>query len=962
MFQGLADFVVRRYKLIIVAWIVVIFFVFPLMFRINSVVVYNENEVGLNKLEAVEAGNIISEQFPGHLANSTITVVIQNSDMGSPEARAFASGLYDNITRDSALKGIIRVDYLYSAVESYLQGVTSQVVPALNSLYVQVNSTASLVYGMPVTAAQKYIAYQMQGANATTATSLTLQSISAELAAAGQNSSTINFTLGYVQTFFSYWNGTLTQSYLGQQISAAAGAYFPNAGQTGQFALAVLSAFNLGTFNSQIAQQAFAGTLMASQTGASAEFMALLWSLGPTPTADRIAEFARSVVFSYPLEGLPIAVPEPLIGQFLNTHTTSGSPNTTMLMAVSLDVASSSKEASDDVRELRSLAKDQKALNPGYQVYVSGDPAVNVDTEDAVATDTSKIDPATVILILLFVGLFFRSLVSPIVPLMTVGLGYVLATSMIYILGLFVMHIHYSVMTFVLVVMLGAGSDYCIFIMSRYREERVRGRPKEEAVKTSLTWAGESIATSGATVMIGFGALMIGQYSLVKSMGMALVVAVGTVLALSLTMLPAMLMLIGDRIFWPNKMLKETERAAKKEQRGGGYFRKSAHFSLKHSKAIVIAALVIVVPATIGVISMHSSYDFLSSLPNAESKLGVDALAAGFGKGTIMPTYVVLTYDSPVVVNGALVQSAAAQLEAYSSHLETMNNIRSVSGPTRPFGTPVNDTYLASLPPDQQATYLAAIASTFGKDNSTIMMTVVLQDEPFSTKSIQTIDDIRAYDKEAESQLFGGQAHVLVGGSTASTADVSRTVSNDFFTMRFLVMIGIYVVLLFVLGSLIIPLRLIGTVLLNVAITISMTMLVFEFVKGVPVLWLMPLILFVVALGLGMDYDIFLTTRIREEVSKGRSDDLAIVTSVERTGGIITACGLVMGGAFASMLLSSTALLQEFGFGLAFAIFLDAMILRIYLVPAIMLLLQKWNWYAPGRLQRVRKGERARKH
>ncbi|MFW5914426.1 MAG: MMPL family transporter, partial [Thermoplasmatota archaeon] len=120
-----------------------------------------------------------------------------------------------------------------------------------------------------------------------------------------------------------------------------------------------------------------------------------------------------------------------------------------------------------------------------------------------------------------------------------------------------------------------------------------------------------------------------------------------------------------------------------------------------------------------------------------------------------------------------------------------------------------------------------------------------------------------------------------------------------------------------------------------------------------PILWLMPMIVFVVTMGLGMDYDVFLTTRIREEVVRGYDDREAIVRAVEGTGKIITACGLIMSGAFASMMLSSTSLLQEFGFALAFAILLDATLVRIYLVPAIMVLLEGWNWWAPGRLQRV---------
>jgi len=316
-------------------------------------------------------------------------------------------------------------------------------------------------------------------------------------------------------------------------------------------------------------------------------------------------------------------------------------------------------------------------------------------------------------------------------------------------------------------------------------------------------------------------------------------------------------------------------------------------------------------------------------------------------------------YEEDVFVNGTLNQLAATQLEAYSELVEDIPNVRSITGPTRPFGTPVSASYLAGLPADDRATYEMVALSAIGSDNRTILLTVVLQEEPFTTTSIQTIYDIRTVSAEAE--VFAGDAIVLVGGPTASMGDVSESVDADFATMRYVVIIGIFLVLLVVLGSVLIPVRLIATVLLNVTWTVAATMIVFEFVKGVPVLWMMPIILFVIAMGLGMDYDIFLTTRIREEVTKGKSDEKAILTAVEQTGGIITACGLIMGGAFGSMMLSSTALLQEFGFGLCFVILIDAMLVRIYLVPAIMLLLQKWNWYAPGRLQRVNREQKARK-
>ncbi len=973
MFSKLADFVIKHYKAVIVIWIVVLFYAFPLIFKINDVVVYTETEVNLNKLEAIQAQNLIDENFPGQIANSTITIVIQNADVTSVEARDFSSRLYNDIRTDGAVQGVISVDYVYSALESYVTGVAYQSGPAMYALHDQAAQLAQVVYGVPLQVVADHLQLLSLGYTDDQARDAVIQGLTTQLSGSGMNSSMVSFFIGYVnQSFYPAWLPTHTSdtTMLQAIISGAADAYFAAVpGETGQFALMITHAFGLENFTLRPAQeqeailQGFVFGLTSPQVGADTSFLASVYALGMSPSPADVYALAHETVYNNTLSTMPFTAPDALVSRFVNTQPISGEPNTTMLMAVSLSVGGSSKEAETDVRVIRDHIKQDLTAVTGYTIYVSGDPAIEVDTMDAVATDTGRVDPITVILIVVLVGLFFRSLTSPWIPLLTVGMAYLLTTAAIFILGSYVMQIHYSVTMLILVVMLGAGTDYCIFIMSRYREERISGRTKEQAVKTSLMWAGESIATSGATVMIGFGALMISQYSMIRSMGMALVVAVGITLLFALTMLPSLIMLVGDKVFWPNTMAKATERARALDERGGGYFRKSVKFSLKHSKAIVLAALVISGPAVYFYFALVPSYDFMASLPNAESKKGIDALAAGFGEGTIMPTYIVVQFDHSIrLANGSLDPSAAAELEEYSVLVNGQDNIRTVSGPTRPFGKFVNESTLASLPPVEQATYQMAIDGSIGKDNRTVMLTVVLQDEPFTTNSIHSINNIRAMNTASATGIFQGTALILVGGSTASMSDVSGTVADDFLTMRVVVLVGIYVVLLVVLGSVLIPLRLILTVLLNVTWTIAMTMLIFQFGFGNPVLWMMPLILFVVAMGLGMDYDIFLTTRIREEVMKGKTDAEAITSAVERTGGIITACGLVMAGAFGSMMLSTTVLLREFGFGLAFAILLDAMILRIYLVPAIMLLLQKWNWYAPGRLQRVRREERARKH
>ena len=966
MFTRLADFITKRYVLVIIAWIVVLFYVFPLIFSINDVVVYTESETGLEGLEAMNAQEIIDRNFAGQIPPSTIMIVIQNDDVLTPEVRDFASGLYSDIATGGTVQGVISVNYLYSAVEAYITQTSYQTAPAAHMLYDQVNGTAQMVYGIPVFIAQTHSYLETLYAGTLddpTIRAMVMTQLQQNLAASGLDAANMSISLGYAEAFYPTWldSKTLDPAALRVQISAVSGLYFAPMGQLGEFAMMVQQALTVDTFTSSVALQQLTLATLSYESGLELEFLAQIWALGPAPTLAEAGALAHSVVFgtAATFDTMP-KMPDYLVSQFVNVHPESGTPNNTMLMVISLSVDSSSPEAEADVRALREITRaNMDDIGPGYSVYVSGDSALNVDMMDAVNEDINKIDIVTILLILLLVGAYFRSVATPWIPLMTVGMAFLVATAFIYLLGTYVMSIHYSVLIVMLVVMLGAGADYCIFIMSRYREERVLGRPKEEAVRTSLTWAGESIATSGAAVMIGFGALMIGDYSLVRSMGMALVIAIGIALLFALTMLPSLLMLVGDRVFWPHTMEQEAERHRKRKARGGGYFAKSARFALKNRKAIVIVAVAIAIPAAYLSLTMESSYDFIAGLPEAESKMGLDALGSGFGEGKILPTYIVVQYEEDVFVNGTLNQLAATQLEAYSELVEDIPNVRSITGPTRPFGTPVSASYLAGLPADDRATYEMVALSAIGSDNRTILLTVVLQEEPFTTTSIQTIYDIRTVSAEAE--VFAGDAIVLVGGPTASMGDVSESVDADFATMRYVVIIGIFLVLLVVLGSVLIPVRLIATVLLNVTWTVAATMIVFEFVKGVPVLWMMPIILFVIAMGLGMDYDIFLTTRIREEVTKGKSDEKAILTAVEQTGGIITACGLIMGGAFGSMMLSSTALLQEFGFGLCFVILIDAMLVRIYLVPAIMLLLQKWNWYAPGRLQRVNREQKARK-
>ncbi|HVO78161.1 MAG TPA: MMPL family transporter, partial [Methanomassiliicoccales archaeon] len=467
------------------------------------------------------------------------------------------------------------------------------------------------------------------------------------------------------------------------------------------------------------------------------------------------------------------------------------------------------------------------------------------------------------------------------------------------------------------------------------------------------------IATSGATVIIGFGVLSLASFSMLQSMGIGLAFGITVALLAALTLLPSVLMLLGDRIFWPSRMKPKEKKKDKEGRTKDGYFVKAARTSIKHAKVIVIAAILISIPATYLVLTLETSYDFIAAMPDTESKAGLNVLGDSFGAGKITPTQmgVNMTY-SVIDSSGNFSAPEMASISNLTNETAALSNVQTVTSPARPLGDATFQWWnMSQYPLAQQEQYKALMKSMISKDGHAVLFTIIMKAEPFAKESIDTINQLRVMADQAYATdpLISA---CYVGGSTASMYDISTMVQSDFSTIEVVLVIGIYVVLMIVLGSMINPIRSIVTILLSVSWTIALTMVVFQYMQGVAVLWIVPMVLLVMCLGIGMDYDIFITTRIREEASKGRNTEDSIVHAMEHTGGIITACGIIMASAFGTLILSQGSMLKEFGFALMVAILLDATVVRIYLVPAIISLLGKWNWWAPGKLQRVGRAEK----
>jgi RND superfamily putative drug exporter len=315
-----------------------------------------------------------------------------------------------------------------------------------------------------------------------------------------------------------------------------------------------------------------------------------------------------------------------------------------------------------------------------------------------------------------------------------------------------------------------------------------------------------------------------------------------------------------------------------------------------------------------------------------------------------------MVFDQQVLMqDGSYNTSVLQTIEDVSAALAGKTIVREVDGPTRPYGTTIDYNNIANI----SANDLSKMHEFIGQDNKTVRLSFVLESQPTSKKAVDSVPELRSTVENALSGKDVNEAYV--GGSTAGMYDVMISMGSEFNQMEIIVIIGIFIILVIVLGSLLLPAFALISIGMSISWSFAATFLIFQNWLGVPILWLIPLILFIMLMGLGMDYNVFILTRIREEVHKGKSDEDAIVDAVDWTGGIITALAIIMGSAIGVLMLSSTKMLAEFGFAIAFAILLDAMVVRTYIVPAVMKLLGKWNWYAPGPLQRERRETKEKK-
>ncbi len=932
------------------AWILALVIVVPLLSGLGKVTSLQQGSASGNQLESVLADNIIKAQFQKTVPNSTLLIVISTKNASSVSTQQLVAQINSGLRSDTAISGLKSSVDVYSTLYPILKGLNQGVY----STYSFANSTDILLQGVPALYFGNW-----QKANATT-NNVTISNRMAYNQTKTQlisfNATAYNLYSSYVLNIFNdtwvrSWQSQPNSSLIQRATNAASftdqtylAAYPPRLKAFGE---ALLSTVTFQEFLTDTPRQA-----SARLSNFAVQIVANSGSLSPTLVNASYALGAAYLYSSfYSLTGKVIWSPQSygVSGPLASLITSFVSPSRdTTLLALGFDQSSTSNLLA--VRSVVKTTLASRGANSDVQMaLVTGSDALNYDIGNSTQNDLGIILPVTIVLLIVATGLFFRSALTPFITLGTIGVALGISQIFILIVGTYIAKVDFTIPTILLTVLLGVGTDYSVFVLARYREERVRGLSVQEAVETSVTWAGESIATSGATVIISF--LALGFTSIVFLRTMGFVVGLGVLVALfvALTLVPAIVAFVGGRTFWPNSGERFSRYAfsvKSKLQTKTGYFSQSGAFAVRNSKALIFLALIVSIPTMYVYVTTTPTYNFLSAAPtNIESINASNQLTSSFGGGRLFPTYIVVTFKQPLVTTSGFNSSEMTVLSGISYYLQRNPDIQNVTGPTSPFGTPVSYSNLnASRSSD--AAVLAGIMQTIGKDNATALITANFKIDPYSTQAINDAATIRTY-LHWNFAYAPGVSQVLVGGASGSILDTKNVFGSQFASVLPIVAVGVALVLLIVLGSLFLPIFAVISVLMSIIWTLAVTKIVFQSVFNYQILFITPLFLFVTLLGLGMDYNVFILTRIREEAYKGESLNDAITHAIEQTGGIITAAAIILAGSLGALMLSNNLLLKQLGFAFSFSILIDALVVRTYLVPAVMSLMKKWNWYNP---------------
>jgi len=700
----------------------------------------------------------------------------------------------------------------------------------------------------------------------------------------------------------------------------------------------------------------------------SARASQLIREAFPNPIAEYVAIVVHGPVrytqprFAMVLDSVSAALTrEPYISQVISVRTigestfVSADKQTTFLIAA-LNPSSTSDVSRTVVPELRETVGSTLERLPdadGFDIKVTGNPALDYDVRTISTEDTRRGEERVLPLTLAVLVLAFGALVAATLPIIvgvlaiTIALGIVAVAAQFQTMSVFVLNI-------TTMVGLGVGIDYSLLIVTRFREELNRGlSPPDAAVRTIQT-AGSAVVTSGLTVVVGFGALILTPLVETRSVGVGGLIVVAVAVLLATTFLPAALAILGRNIDRPKWLAKPLARIHTPQ----GWERWARGLGHHPWRAILgggLLAALLTFPLTQIKIGLPARNWFP---PDAESGQGLAALREMGASGVIQPLRVVVQFPPG---ESALSGRRLPGLKALSDSIRKDARVREVRG-VATLRPGMSTLQLAIFYSDAEAVrerYPEFFNAYLSADRRTTLMDVIAVD----TVSLTGMMDLTRHVRRtiaSGTRLRG--AEIVVGGFAASSVDLQQHLLHRFPGIVGMIL-GVTAIMLFIaFRSVLVPLKAVVLNCVSVSAAFGITVLVFQHGYGASFFGLsgpteaifvvVPVLVFATVFGLSMDYEVFLLTRVKEVFDKTGRNDHATMEGLSATASTITFAAAIMIAVFGVFAFARVLAVQFIGFGLAVAVLLDATLIRMVLVPAIMHIAGRWNWWPGVRARR----------
>jgi putative drug exporter of the RND superfamily len=564
-------------------------------------------------------------------------------------------------------------------------------------------------------------------------------------------------------------------------------------------------------------------------------------------------------------------------------------------------------ELMDAVKSIRDVSGSTLA-GTGLNEEVTGDVAMNLDNQDAFDTALVVVSIATIVLIVGLLLFIYRSPVAALLPLLVVGIVSAVSPGLIALVAKAAdLQVDSSLQIILTIVLFGVGTDYILFLLFRYRERLRAGEPSKQALVSAVHRVGEVIASAAGAIVIAFMALLLAVFGAFKSLGPALAIAVVVMALAAVTLVPAVVSLIGTKVFWPSKSWQRTPR--------GSAFQRLGRFTGRRPGVVALASGAVMVALALGSLGMHTDFDQTAQLPSdTESSQGFKDLQSGFPAGALNPTTVYLRSDNGQRLDQAAVDRFAGELKQVPGVGSIMNSATGTVG-------------------------------ELSKDGTAARIDLLLSDSPYSNEALDVAGG--GLRDAAQAQAPDGTT-AYVGGASSIFADIRDANSRDLLVIFPVAAVLTAIILALLLRALVAPIYLMLAVVLGFFSTLGATVLAFQGVGDRPGLsFMLPTILYLFVVAIGTDYNILMIARLREESRLGNDPRTAADKAVEHGGPSVASAGLILAGTFASLMLGGISFLVEMGFAVSIGIAIAAFVMSMFLVPSLTALLGHRAWW-PG--------------